>query len=49
MDTSDKTMEYDKDFIKHPKEKKNRLANRVNKFQGIVNQTGAPPSADQAE
>ncbi|CAF2511727.1 unnamed protein product [Rotaria sp. Silwood2] len=49
MSTSDKSMPYDKEFVKRPKEKKNHLASRVNKFQEIVNQTGAPPSADQAD
>ena len=38
MDTSDRSMEYDKNFVKRPKEKKNHLAGRVNKFQEIVNQ-----------
>jgi len=49
MNTSDRSMEYDKNFVKRPKERKNHLASRVNKFQEIVNQTGAPVSADQAE
>ncbi|CAF1250408.1 unnamed protein product [Rotaria sp. Silwood1] len=49
MSTSDKSMPYDKEFVKRPKEKKNHLASRVNKFQEIVNQTGAPPSADQVD
>ncbi|CAF3358852.1 unnamed protein product [Rotaria socialis] len=49
MDTSDKSIEYDKTFVKRPKEKKNHLASRVNKFQEIVNQSGAPPSANQAD
>jgi hypothetical protein len=49
MNTSDRSMEYDKNFVKRPKERKNHLASRVNKFQEIVNQTGAPASADQAE
>ncbi|CAF2430367.1 unnamed protein product [Rotaria sp. Silwood2] len=38
MDTSDRSMDYDKNFIKQQKEKKNHLASRVNKFQEIVNQ-----------
>jgi hypothetical protein len=37
MDTSDRSMEYDKGFVKRPKERKNHLASRVNKFQEIVN------------
>ncbi|CAF1417329.1 unnamed protein product [Rotaria sordida] len=49
MSASDKSMQYDKEFVKRPKERKNHLASRVNKFQEIVNQTGAPPSADQAD
>jgi hypothetical protein len=49
MDTSDRSMDYDKNFIKHPKERKNHLASRVNKFQEIVNQIGAPRLAEQAE
>jgi len=49
MDTSDRSMDYDKNFIKHRKERKNHLASRVNKFQEIVNQIGAPPLAEQAE
>ncbi|CAF2641482.1 unnamed protein product [Rotaria sp. Silwood2] len=49
MDTSDRSMDYDKNFIKQQKEKKNHLASRVNKFQEIVNQIGAPPSADKAD
>ncbi|CAF0802544.1 unnamed protein product [Rotaria sordida] len=42
-------MDYDKNFITQQKEKKNHLASRVNKFQEIVNQIGAPPSADKAD
>jgi hypothetical protein len=49
MNTSDRSMEYDKNFVKRPKERKNHLSSRVNKFQEMVNQTGAPTSADQAE
>lgn len=49
MNISNRSMQYDKTFVKRPKERKNHLASRVNKFQEIVNQTRAPPSADQAE
>ncbi len=49
MSTNDRSMEYVKTFVKRPKERKNHLTSRVNKFQGIVDQTGAPPSAEQAE
>ena len=49
MNTSDRSMDYDTSFVKQPKQRKNHLASRVNKFEEIVNQTSAPPSADQAE
>jgi hypothetical protein len=49
MNTSDRSMDYDKNFINRSKEKKNHLTSRVNKFQEILNQISAPPSADQAE
>lgn len=49
MNTSDRSMEYDKSFVKRPKERKNHLASRVHKFQEIVNQIGAPPTANQVE
>ena len=42
-------MEYDQSFVKQEKQRKNHLINRVKKFQEIVNQIGAPPSANQAE
>jgi hypothetical protein len=42
-------MEYDRKFIKNPKVRKNHLASRLNKFEEIVNQAGAPPSVDQVE
>lgn len=49
MNTSDRSMEYDQSFVKQTKQRKNHLMNRVKKFQEIVNQIGAPPSANQVE
>lgn len=49
MNTSDRSMKYDKTFMRYPKERKNYLASRVNKFQELVNRTSVSPSADQAE
>lgn len=49
MNFDDRSIEYNKKVVKRPKPKKSNLVDRVNKFQEIVNQTGSPPSADQAE
>lgn len=49
MNTSDRSMEYDRSFVQQGKQRKNHLVSRVNKFQEIVNQIGAPPSANRAE
>lgn len=42
-------MDTNQTLIKPKRERINHLTSRVNKFQEIVNQTGAPPSAERAE
>lgn len=49
MNRNDTSMEYDTTFVKRPKERKNYLTSRVNKFQEIVNQSSTSPSVYQAE